>query len=48
MARRRRQLVRSYGNENWEFNEAGLMTHRNASINDLPINDRRCRASAAH
>ena len=29
---------RSYGNENWEFNEAGLMTHRHASINDLPIN----------
>jgi nuclear transport factor 2 (NTF2) superfamily protein len=28
---------RSYGNENWEFNEAGLMTHRHASINDLPI-----------
>ncbi|HEV7914642.1 MAG TPA: nuclear transport factor 2 family protein [Albitalea sp.] len=28
---------RSYGNENWQFNEAGLMTHRHASINDLPI-----------
>lgn len=28
---------RSYGNENWEFNESGLMTHRHASINDLPI-----------
>lgn len=28
---------RSYGNENWEFNAAGLMTHRHASINDLPI-----------
>ena len=28
---------RSYGNENWEFNDAGLMTHRHASINDLPI-----------
>ena len=28
---------RSYGNENWAFNEAGLMTHRHASINDLPI-----------
>ena len=28
---------RSYGNENWVFNEAGLMTHRHASINDLPI-----------
>jgi nuclear transport factor 2 (NTF2) superfamily protein len=28
---------RSYGNENWEFNEAGFMTRRFASINDLPI-----------
>jgi len=31
------QWYRSYGNENWEFNEAGFMTHRFASINDLPI-----------
>ncbi|SAK91003.1 50S ribosomal protein L21 [Caballeronia arationis] len=30
---------RSYGNENWQFNEAGLMTHRHASINDLPIKE---------
>lgn len=30
---------RSFGNENWEFNEAGLMTHRHASINDLPIKE---------
>ena len=28
---------RSFGNENWQFNAAGLMTHRHASINDLPI-----------
>ncbi len=28
---------RSYGNENWEFNEQGLMKRRIASINDLPI-----------
>jgi nuclear transport factor 2 (NTF2) superfamily protein len=28
---------RSYGNENWEFDERGLMTVRHASINDLPI-----------
>ena len=28
---------RSYGNENWEFDEAGLMRRRFASINDLPI-----------
>jgi uncharacterized protein len=30
---------RSFGNENWEFNEAGLMTHRHACINDLPIKE---------
>ena len=28
---------RSYGNENWEFAENGLMQRRIASINDLPI-----------
>jgi nuclear transport factor 2 (NTF2) superfamily protein len=28
---------RSYGNENWEFNEDGYMQKRIASINDLPI-----------
>lgn len=30
---------RSYGNELWEFNEAGLMERRIASINDLPIRE---------
>ncbi|WP_075187792.1 DUF1348 family protein [Teredinibacter haidensis] len=30
---------RSYGNENWEFNESGLMQKRIASINDLPISE---------
>ena len=30
---------RSYGNENWEFNEQGLMARRIASINDLPIEE---------
>ena len=30
---------RSYGNENWEFDEAGLMRRRIASINDLPITE---------
>lgn len=30
---------RSYGNENWEFDDHGLMCRRIASINDLPIND---------
>jgi len=28
---------RSYGNENWEFDDMGLMRRRIASINDLPI-----------
>jgi nuclear transport factor 2 (NTF2) superfamily protein len=30
---------RSYGNENWEFDDHGLMRRRVASINDLPIGD---------
>ena len=33
------QWYRSYGNENWEFNEQGLMVRRYASINDLPIKE---------
>jgi len=31
------QWYRAYGNENWEFDENGLMKKRYASINDLPI-----------
>lgn len=31
------QWYRSYGNENWEFNDQGFMQRRFASINDLPI-----------
>ena len=30
---------RAYGNENWEFNENGLMQKRYASINDLQIKE---------
>jgi uncharacterized protein len=30
---------RSYGNENWEFDELGLMRQRHASINDLIISE---------
>jgi len=30
---------RSYGNENWEFDLIGIMHHRYASINDLPIKE---------
>lgn len=30
---------RSYGNENWEFDDNGLMRRRHASINDLPIRE---------
>ncbi|MGA2258705.1 MAG: nuclear transport factor 2 family protein [Thermoguttaceae bacterium] len=31
------QWYRSYGNELWEFDSSGLMSRREASINDLPI-----------
>jgi nuclear transport factor 2 (NTF2) superfamily protein len=31
------QWFRSYGNENWEFDDQGFMKRRIASINDLPI-----------
>lgn len=31
---------RSYGNENWEFNEHGLMVNRYASLNDMPISEK--------
>ncbi len=30
---------RAYGNENWEFDEQGLMQWRQASINDVPIQE---------
>lgn len=33
------QWFRSYGNENWEFDENGFMKKRFASINDLAINE---------
>ena len=33
------QWYRSYGNENWEFDENGLMRLRIASINDAPIRE---------
>ncbi len=34
------QWFRAYGNENWEFDENGLMRKRYASINDLPIEEK--------
>lgn len=34
-----RNWFRSHGNENWEFNEKGLMTARHASINDVAIKE---------
>jgi uncharacterized protein len=39
------QWFRSHGNEQWEFDETGLMRRREASINDVPIQeqDRRYR-----
>jgi len=33
------QWFRAYGNENWEFDENGLMQKRFASINDLKIEE---------
>ena len=33
------QWYRAYGNENWLFDESGLMARRVASINDLPIEE---------
>jgi nuclear transport factor 2 (NTF2) superfamily protein len=33
------QWYRSYGNEMWQFNKDGYMTHRYASINDLAIKE---------
>lgn len=33
------QWFRSYGNENWEFEETGLMQRRFASINDKPMRE---------
>ena len=33
------QWFRSYGNENWEFDENGLMKRRHASINDVAIKE---------
>ncbi len=35
----RGQWFRAYGNELWEFNSAGLMRRREASINDVPIQE---------
>ena len=34
-----KKWYRSYGNENWEFNDDGLMRLRFACINDLPIKE---------
>lgn len=34
------QWYRAYGNENWEFDENGLMSKRFASINDVPIDEK--------
>lgn len=33
------QWYRSYGNENWQFDDQGLMAERHASINDMPISE---------
>ena len=39
------QWFRAYGNENWEFDENGLMKKRYASINDLAIDESERRLS---
>ena len=33
------EWFRAHGNENWQFNEKGLMTERHASINDVAIKE---------
>ena len=33
------QWFRAHGNENWQFDENGLMAERHASINDVPISE---------
>ncbi|MCA9116773.1 MAG: nuclear transport factor 2 family protein [Planctomycetaceae bacterium] len=33
------QWFRAYGNELWEFDDAGLMCRREASINDVPLQE---------
>ncbi len=37
------QWFRAHGNENWEFDENGLMSKRYASINDVPIRQEDCK-----
>jgi uncharacterized protein len=39
------QWWRSYGNENWEFDDSGLMRKRFASINDLKISESELRVT---
>ncbi len=34
------EWFRAYGNENWEFDDNGLMAKRYASINDMPIDEK--------
>jgi nuclear transport factor 2 (NTF2) superfamily protein len=41
------QWWRSYGNELWEFDEHGLMVRREASINDVPIEEHERRISGS-
>ncbi len=41
------QWFRAYGNENWQFNAAGLMELRFASINEHPIAETRTQVPLA-
>lgn len=42
------QWFRSYGNENWEFDDNGLMRRREASINDVSIDESQRRWFGPH
>jgi uncharacterized protein len=39
------QWWRSYGNEQWEFDDLGYMRRREASINDVPIDESELRVT---
>ncbi|HNO79032.1 MAG TPA: nuclear transport factor 2 family protein [Phycisphaerae bacterium] len=42
------QWFRAHGNEQWEFADSGLMRRRDASINDVPIEEHERRYSSAN
>ena len=42
------QWFRAHGNEQWEFADSGLMRRRDASINDVPIEEHKRRYRSAN